>query len=100
MLALFLLFFVDSDWVGPLPKIWSDGQCKNIGQRNVKLSECKRFCIDTTGCTAFNFINEEGKPPGCTLRKCLMPVPEPKWMLNPFVGFHLKTSKLLTKCIF
>ena len=61
-------------WVGPLPNMYSDHPCPNVGIHAVGLAQCERLCAaaSSTRCTAVNWgPDPTGKTSGgCVLRAC------------------------------
>ena len=50
-------------------------KCRNLGQgRKGSLENCKAFCLEKPGCTAFNY---ENRTTHCVLRGCKLPVVPP-----------------------
>ena len=72
--------------------IWSDQQCKNIGNLDLDLEACQQECLKRKDdkCSAINVSST-----GCALRACPLPVPQPTWMLQGFVGYKLKDSETI-----
>ena len=75
------------DWTGPSPKIWSNSQCQNLGNFAYNLDNCKRTCLETSGCNAMN-----ANPDGCSLRGCPWPVPEPSEDYENYEGYYATTG--------
>ena len=49
---------------------------------NNSVEDCKKECLRTKRCTAFNYATEKG---GCTLRACRLPFPPiPEAWIGPY----------------
>jgi hypothetical protein len=76
------------EWSAPLQKIWSDGQCKNVG--NVAdcptMRDCQSKCEMIPSCNAVNYtpLSKAG-----ALRSCPLPIPKPDWSLKDYIGSHM-----------
>lgn len=56
-----------SGWVGPLPRIYLDTMCPNVGNHpGMSLEACKQQCTHTPRCNAMTF----SPGGGCSLRTC------------------------------
>jgi hypothetical protein len=77
-----------TNYSGPNPKIWDDGDgdCRNLRNMSGSLDECKSTCDNTPGCTVINFVDDRSIGTGCSLRACSTGK-EPSWNLSPFVGY-------------
>ena len=83
---------LDNIWVGPLSKIWSDNQCRNVGNRGLaagiqkaySVQECQEACQKTKDCTAINFK----KSWDCVLRACNLPVLTPIESNHGYEGYY------------
>ncbi|CAL4069008.1 unnamed protein product [Meganyctiphanes norvegica] len=79
-------------FTGPYEHIWSDDQCRNVGNHfGVSLSECMSFCEETRDCTAIG--HEDGSGEDCVLRACEQPVPIPDWSVPPYKGYFLNSER-------
>lgn len=68
-----------NDWVGPVPRIYSDQDCPNLGcSAFLDLAACEKQCDSVEGCNAFNFNAKKGA--GCCLRGC-----SPSKVANPSI---------------
>ena len=83
---------LDRIWVGPTSKVWSENQCRNVGnyglavgiQKAYSIHECQEACQKTEDCTAINFK----KSNDCVLRACTLPVPTPIESNHGYEGYY------------
>ena len=69
-------------------KIWSNSDCPALANVAGNLAHCKRQCLATPGCTAFNMANNDA---GCSLRGCIAGK-SPSWTLTSHKGHSLSTQ--------
>ena len=65
---------VNGSWVGPVPWIYTDADCPNVGcHRELSVQQCEVLCDGVRGCDAFNFApspHVSSNLGGCCLRAC------------------------------
>ena len=69
----------------PYGKIWTNGQCTNLGTHYVNLEDCQKACMKKLSCTAIDF-----GPNHCILMACPRPIPDPSKKYKDFKGYIIK----------
>ena len=77
------------NWHGPTDKTWP-AECSYINTFfNNNLDQCKKLCLETTGCTAIHYMPDLVLKADCILRGCSLPVPNPSLKSNGYQGYYL-----------
>ena len=103
---LYLLYLLgQNDWVGPFSNVWNQSYIATCDTeeefQNTTVEECKKICKNQHGCNVIVFRNKikKSEPTSCKVRKCPVPIPPPKRVLNPgnIESFYFQMNWQITK---